>query len=157
MPADVAIARQLWWGVIGLGVVRLFVSLVDMLGRREEFVAEMTEQLRTTEAQLTPAGIDLLVTTAIILSGIFGLGFAAIGLLIVHQLGKGRLWARTVLTFVGVWLVFTGLGTLFAIEAIDGIAPLVAGAAALVQAVLAGGAIYLCHREDAAKWFQVHR
>lgn len=157
MPADVATARQLWWGVIGLGVVQLIASLVDVAGRREEFVADMVEQLRTTEAQFTPAAIDLLVTMAFVLSGVLGLGFAALGLLIVHQLAKGRAWARTVLTFAGVWLVFTGLGTLFAIDAVEGIASLVAGAAAIVQAVLAGGAIYLCHRKDAANWFQVRR
>lgn len=157
MPADVATARQLWWGVIGLGVVQLIASLSDAVGRREEFVADMVEQLRTTDAQFTPAGVDLLVTMAFVLAGVFGLGFAALGVLIVHQLGKGRMWARTVLTFAGVWLVLTGVGTLLAIEAIGGLASLVAGAASIIQAVLAGGAIYLCHRKDAANWFQARR
>lgn len=138
-------------------MVQLIASLVDAVRRREEFVADMVEQLRTTDAQLTPAGVDLLVTTAFVLTGIFGLGLAALGVLFVHQLGKGRVWARTVLTFAGVWLVFTGVGTLLAIEVVEGIASLVAGAASIVQAVLAGGAIYLCHRKDAATWFQARR
>ncbi|MEU4314670.1 hypothetical protein [Nocardia sp. NPDC024068] len=157
MPADITTARQLWWGVIGLGVGRLFVSLADTLANRDRFSAELRERVQSTDPQLTPAMTDLLVTLGAVLGVILGLAVAALGVLVVHQLGKGKLWARTLLTFAGVWLVITGVAALFSIGMVDGVGPLAGGAATIVQAVLAGGAIYLCQRPEAAKWFLPRR
>lgn len=156
-PADIVTARQLWWGVIGLGVARLFVSLADTLANRERFTAEFQERMRAAEPQITPATVDLLVTVGAVLGLVFGLAIAALGVLVVHQLTKGKVWARTLLTFAGVWLVITGVTTLFSIGVVEGIAPVISGAVSIVQAVLAGGAIYLCQRPEAAKWFLPRR
>lgn len=156
-PADIVTARQLWWGVIGLGVARLFVSLADTLANRERFTAEFQERMRAADPQITPATVDLLVTVGAVLGLVFGLAIAALGVLVVHQLTKGKVWARTLLTFAGVWLVITGVTTLFSIGVVEGIAPVISGAASIVQAVLAGGAVYLCQRPDAAKWFLPRR
>ncbi|MGW0182980.1 hypothetical protein [Nocardia sp. NPDC003345] len=157
MPADIVTARQLWWGVISLGAGRLFVSLADTLANRDRFSAELRERVQSTDPQLTPAMTDLLVTLGAVLGVILGLAVAALGVLVVHQLGKGKLWARTLLTFAGVWLVITGVAALFSIGAVDGVVPLLGGAATIVQAVLAGGAIYLCQRPEAAQWFLPRR
>lgn len=157
MPADIVTARQLWWGVIGLGAGRLFVSLADTLANRGRFSAELRERVQSTDPQLTPAMTDLLVTLGAVLGVILGLAVAALGVLVVHQLGKGKLWARTLLTFAGVWLVITGVAALFSIGTVDGVLPLLGGAATIVQAVLAGGAIYLCQRPEAVKWFLPRR
>ncbi|WP_459548200.1 hypothetical protein [Nocardia sp. X0981] len=156
-PADIVTARQLWWGVIGLGIGRLFVSLADTLANRERFTAEFQERMRAADPQITPATVDLLVTVGAVLGLVFGLAIAALGVLVVHQLTKGKVWARTLLTFAGVWLVITGVTTLFSIGVVEGVAPLIAGAASIVQAVLAGGAVYLCQRPEAAKWFLPRR
>ncbi|WP_327149443.1 hypothetical protein [Nocardia sp. NBC_01329] len=152
-PVDISTARQLWWGVIGLGVGRLFVSLADTLTDRERFSAEFRERMQSADPQITPAMVDLLVTVGAVLGVILGLAVAALGVLVVHQLGRGKLWARTLLTFVGVWLVITGVAALFSIGVVEGVGPLLSGAASIVQAVLAGGAIFLCQRSEAAKWF----
>ena len=132
--------------------VRLLLSLVDTLSRREQLAVDFRREL-PAETQLTPAAIDLTVTLGAVLATVFGFALAAIGVLVVHQLGKGKLWARTVLTFAGVWLAVSGLITLISIGSVDGVLPMVSGAASLVQAVLAVGAIYLCQRPEAAKWF----
>ncbi|MGW5387827.1 hypothetical protein [Nocardia sp. NPDC003963] len=150
---DITTARQLWWGVIGLGVGRLFVSLADTLTNRERFSAEFRERMQSADPQITPAMVDLLVTVGAILGVILGLAVAALGVLVVHQLGKGKLWARTLLTFVGIWLVVSGVAALFSIGVVEGLGPVLSGAAAIVQAVLAGGAIFLCQRPESAKWF----
>ncbi|WP_229719191.1 hypothetical protein [Nocardia jinanensis] len=150
---DITTARQLWWGVIGLGVGRLFISLADTLTNRERFSAEFRERMQSTDPQITPAMVDLLVTVGAILGVVLGLAVAALGVLVVHQLGKGKLWARTLLTFVGVWLVITGVIALFSIGVVEGAGPVLSGAASIVQAVLAGGAIFLCQRPESAKWF----
>jgi predicted membrane channel-forming protein YqfA (hemolysin III family) len=85
---------------------------------------------------------------------LIGLGVAALASVIVHQFGRGKPWARTVLTVLGAWVVVIGVGALLAIEAVAGTASLVAGGASIVQAVLAVGAIYLSHRPDSTAYFQ---
>lgn len=152
-PVDIVTARQLWWGVIGLGVGRLFVSLADTLTNRERFSADFRERMQAADPQITPAMVDLLVTVGAVLGVILGLAVAALGVLVVHQLGRGKVWARTLLTFAGVWLVISGVIALFSIGVVEGAWPVLSGAATIVQAVLAGGAIFLCQRPEAAKWF----
>ncbi|MEU1983551.1 hypothetical protein [Nocardia sp. NPDC019395] len=156
-PADVLTARQLWWGVIGLSIVRLFVSLADTLLNRQRFSTEFQERMQTAGTKLAPATVDLLVTLGAVLGAVFGSVIAALGVLVVHQLGKGKLWARTLLTFIGIWLVIMGVASLFSIGAVADIWPLVSGAASIVQAVLAAGAIYLCQRPESAQWFVPRR
>jgi drug/metabolite transporter (DMT)-like permease len=152
-PADIVTARQLWWGVIGLGVVGLFVSLVDTLLNRQRFGAEFQERMQAADTNLAPATVDLLVTMGAVLGAVFGSVIAALGVLVVHQLGKGKVWARTLLTFVGIWLVIMGVASLFSIGAVEDTGPLVSGAASIVQAVMAAGAIYLCQRPESVQWF----
>lgn len=152
-PADVVTARQLWWGVIALGLVRLFVALADTLLNRERFGAEFRERMQATDPQLAPATIDLLVIVGAVLGAVFGSVIAALGVLVVHQLGKGKVWARTLLTFAGIWLVVMGVAALFSIDVVEGGGAVLSGGISLVQAVLAGGAIYLCQRPEAAQWF----
>ncbi|WP_328388793.1 hypothetical protein [Nocardia sp. NBC_00416] len=132
---------------------RLVVSLVDTLADRERFSAEFRDRMMSADTQLTPATIDLLVTMGAVLGLVLGLAVAALGVLVVHQLGKGKLWARTLLTFVGVWLVITGVAALFSIGVVEGVGPLISGAGSIVQAVLAAGAIFLCQRPESVKWF----
>ncbi|NKY56586.1 hypothetical protein [Nocardia flavorosea] len=152
-PADIVTARQLWWGVIGLGLVQLFVSLADTLLNRERFTAEFQERMQTADQQFAPATIDLFVTMGAVLGVVFGALIAALGIVVVHQLGKGKMWARTLLTFVGIWLVIMGVAALFSIGAVESAGQVLSGAVSILQAVLAGGAIYLCQRPEAVKWF----
>ncbi|MGI5222792.1 hypothetical protein [Nocardia sp. CA-290969] len=152
-PADVVTARQLWWGIIALGIVRLFVSLADTLLNRERVSAEFRERMQAADPQLAPATIDLLVLVGAVLGAVFGSLIAALGVLVVQQLGKGKVWARTLLTFAGVWLVIMGVAALFSIGVVEGAGPVLSGGISIVQAVLAGGAIFLCRRPEAEQWF----
>lgn len=152
-PEDVVTARQLWWGVIGLSVIQLFVSLADTLLNRERFVAEFREQMQSADQQFAPATIDLFVTVGALLGMVFGAGLAALGVVVVHQLGKGKVWARTLLTVVGIWMMIMGFAALFSIGVMENAGQMLSGAVSILQAVLAGGAIYLCRRPEAVQWF----
>ncbi|MBF6203370.1 hypothetical protein IU483_04505 [Streptomyces gardneri] len=157
MPEDVGTARQLWWGVIGFGVVQLIASIVAALDRRRTFAEEVVEQARVQDPQVTLASAELMVSLVYVFVVLLGLGVAALASVIVYQFGRGKLWARTVLTVLGAWVVVIGVGALLAIEAVTGTASLVAGGASIVQAVLAAGAIYLSHRPESTTYFQLGR
>ncbi len=157
MPEDVGTARQLWWGVVGFGVVQLIASVIAALERRSAFAEEVFEQARAKDPQVTLASAELMVSLVYVFVVLFGLCVAALALVIVHQFARGKLWARTMLTVLGVWVVVIGVGALLAIDAVTGTASLVAGGASIVQAVLAAGAIYLSHRPESTAYFQLGR
>ncbi len=155
MPEDVGTARQLWWGVLGFGVVQLIASVIAALERRRAFAEEVFQQASAKDPQVTMASVELMVLLVYVVVVLIGLGVAALALVIVHQFGRGKLWARTLLTVLGVWVVVIGVGSLLAIDAVTGTASLVAGGASIVQAVLAAGAIYLSHRPESTAYFQL--
>lgn len=155
MPDDVATARQLWWGIIGVGLVRLVALIVDLVGQRREFTDQLVEQMRaSSNPEVTPEMIESMVPVVFVMFGVLGVVAAIVGVAIVHQLARGKLWARVLLTFVGVWLIFTAISSMFSLDAITGPAALIGGGATIVQGVLAAGAIYLCHRSDSTRYFQ---
>ncbi|WP_254190717.1 hypothetical protein [Nocardia noduli] len=157
MPEDVRTAWQLWWGVIGFGVVQLTASMIAALGQRQDFGEQILEQLRETDPNTTPAFADAMVLVVFVMVVLVGLVITGLGILFVYMFGRGKLWARTLLTVVGVWLVFMAVGTLFTLDTVGGVATLVAGGASIVQGVLAGGAIFLGHRRDSTAYFLVNR
>jgi hypothetical protein len=140
--------------VIGFGVVQLIASIVAALDQRRTFAEEVFEQARVQDPQVTMASAELMVSLVYVVVVLIGLGVAALASVIVHQFGRGKPWARTVLTVLGAWVVVIGVGALLAIDAVAGTASLVAGGASIVQAVLAVGAIYLSHRPDSTAYFQ---
>ncbi|WP_083898222.1 hypothetical protein [Nocardia vinacea] len=156
-PEDIRTARQLWWGVIGFGILQMIGSVVAAFQQRKDFAQKMFDQVHVGDPNFTMADAELMVSLAFVVAVVIGLALAAFALLFVHQLVRGKLWARTLLTAVGVWLVLVAVGTLFALEAVTGAASLVAGAAAIVQGVLAAGAVYLSHRPDSTAYFQMNR
>ncbi|GAA5065763.1 hypothetical protein [Nocardia callitridis] len=153
MPVDVGTARQVWWGAIAFGVVQLVASVLGALGQRRSFAEEVFDQAAERDPQITMASVELLVSLVYVFLVLLGLVAAVLGAVIVHQFARGKLWARTVLTVLGVWFVFSGVGALLAINSVSGAAALVAGGAAIVQAVLACGAMYLSHRPESTAYF----
>ncbi|WP_081706227.1 hypothetical protein [Nocardia sp. CNY236] len=157
MPKDVGTAQQLWWSVIGLGVVYLVASIVALFTQRRVVAEDLIEQARAQGTALTMASAESMVTLAFVVVALVGLAFTALALVIVRQFARGKRWARTVLTVFGVWAAVTGVGALVVTESAAGIAALVAGGVSIVQAVFAVGAIYLSHRPDSAAYFQPGR
>ncbi|WP_338768591.1 hypothetical protein V7968_03985 [Nocardia vulneris] len=157
MPTDVGTARQLWWGVVGFGVVQLVAMVLDGFAQRHSFAKQIFDQAKEKDPQVTMASVELMVALVFVVLVVLGLAVAGVALLIVHQFARGKLWARTLLTIAGVWLIVVGVGALFAFNSVTGAASLIAGGAAIVQAVLASGAVYLAHRPEATAYFQVSR
>jgi hypothetical protein len=156
-PEDLRTARQLWWGVVGFGVVQLAASITAAVQQRHDFATQMYDQVKADDPTFTMATADLMVQLAFAFAVMLGLAIAAVALVIAHQLIRGKLWARTLLTIVGIWLVLIAIGTMFALGSVTGAASLVAGGATIVQGVLAAGATYLSHRPDSTAYFQMNR
>ncbi|MFF0489634.1 hypothetical protein ACWDSJ_29925 [Nocardia sp. NPDC003482] len=154
VPTDVRTASQLWWGVIGLGVLRLLVTAVGQFADRHELTRRLYDQLHAQQPEVGLAEIEMMVALLEVVIVVFGLGLAAGAVAVVHQLRRGRLWARALLDVAAMVLVFGALGALFGLGAVTGTAQLLAGAAAILQAVLAAGAVFLCHRGESEPHFR---
>ncbi|WP_330250646.1 hypothetical protein OG874_31140 [Nocardia sp. NBC_00565] len=135
----------------------MIASIVAAVQQRHDLAQKMYDQAHESDPNITMATAELMVSLAFVVGVVIGLALAALALLVVYQLVRGKLWARTLLTAIGVWLVLIAVGTLFALESVTGAASLVAGAAAIVQGVLAAGAVYLSHRPDSTAYFQMNR
>lgn len=153
MPDDVRTASQLWWGAITLGVVRLFAGMWTRFEHRHTIARNVYGQLRTQDPQTPLATYELMVTVLIVMGIVFGLALAAAGLGVAHQLRRGKPWARMLFDIAAIVLVIGGVNSMFGLGAISGTGEMVAGAAAILQAVLAAGAVFLCHRTESNAYF----
>ncbi|MEU2255483.1 hypothetical protein [Nocardia xishanensis] len=154
MPEDIRTARQLWWGIIGFGVVQLVGTVLTSLQQRDDLDQRMFDQGKAGDPNFAMATAELLVSLMLVVMVLAGLALAAGAFAVVHQFGRGKLWARAVLTVLAVWLVLGAVAALLALDAVTGVASLVAGGAAIVQGVLAGGALFLSFRPDSTNYFQ---
>ncbi|MFD3509011.1 hypothetical protein [Nocardia sp. NPDC058666] len=157
MPEDVGTARQLWWGVAGLGVVYMGAGIATMTGERDAMAKQFLDEIHKSDPAFPASTVDLILTVAFVLTALVGLVMAGITVLIAQQLGRGKSWARTVLTVVAVWLAMGAFATMFTFSAVAGPATIIAGGTAIVQGVLAAGAAYLSYRPDSTKYFLSHR
>ncbi|MFC4126002.1 hypothetical protein [Nocardia rhizosphaerae] len=157
MPEDIGTARQLWWAVSGLGVVYTFAGIATMTGQRDELSKQFLDEMHKTDPSFPAATVDLMVLAAFGLTAVVGIALAGVTLLIARQLGRGKPWARTVLTVVAVWLGMGAVATMFSFSGDAGLATMVAGGTTIVQGVLAVGAAYLSYRPESTKYFQLNR
>ncbi|WP_278261540.1 hypothetical protein [Nocardia sp. AG03] len=157
MPEDVGTARQLWWGVAGLGVVYTGASVVTMYGRRGELSKQFLDEMHKTDPNMPASTVDALILAAFVLTAVLGLILCAVTAVIAHQLGRGKSWARTLLTVAAVWLALGAIATMFNIAAVTGAAAMISGGTAIVQGVLAAGAAYLAYRPDSTRYFQLNK
>jgi hypothetical protein len=155
VPADVRTAVQLWWGVAAFGVLRLVADAVDRFTHRHDLARQMYDQMRAQQPQTSLAQVELVVTLLEVVIVVFGLGLAVGVVAIAFQLRHGRIWARTLLEAAAAVLVLGGVGTLFGLST-DGLAALLAGAATILQAVLAAGAVFLCRRSESEVFFRAY-
>ncbi|MEU3009844.1 hypothetical protein [Nocardia asteroides] len=157
MPEDVGTARQLWWAVSGLGVVYTVAGIATMTGRRDELSKQFLDEMHKTDPNFPASTVDLMVLVAFGLTALVGLALAGLTVLFAQQLGRGKSWARTVLTIVAIWLGLGAVATMVAFTGDAGVATMVAGGTSIVQGVLAVGAAYLSYRPDSTRYFQMNR
>ncbi|MCZ4274874.1 hypothetical protein [Rhodococcoides yunnanense] len=158
-PVDVETARHLWWGVAGLGVMSLVLTLLAVSGARSVFAQQLIDDVRAQDASLslTLETAEGYLIGALVVMFILGVGFAALFVYWVEKMRHGRMWARTVLTMIGTVTVVMALPQLFAFGVDGGAVSVLAGVAAILQGVLAAGAIYLMHRKESNKYFVASR
>ncbi|MTE16540.1 hypothetical protein [Nocardia aurantiaca] len=154
VPEDVRTACQLWYVALGVGLVQLIASLVAQFGQRQDLAQRMFDQVEQQRPAVTLTQVQAWMAIVFVLVGVFWLMLTGAGVAVVYQLGRGKAWARALLTGFGVFLVLGAAGTLFGIGVEEGAAALVAGGAGIVQAVLAGGAVFLCYRSESEAFFR---
>ncbi|MVU83637.1 hypothetical protein GPX89_41165 [Nocardia sp. ET3-3] len=153
-PEDVRTAAQLWYAALGVGVVQAISALIAQFGQRHELAQKMFDQVKEQQPTVTLAQVQVWTVIVFILVAVFWLVLTGAAVAVVYQLGRGKNWARAILTGFGVFLVLGAAGTLFGFGTEKGIAALVAGGAGIVQAVLAGGAVFLCYRSESEAFFR---
>ena len=154
VPADITTAYQLWCGVLGLAVVTLVASLVDMVARRTELVDLMVEMAQ--DPAFEGVSTEQLESAVPLLVGLTAaLGLAVIGLLylVVRQIRRAKNWARMLLTMLGVFMSLSTLPTVFGVGVGGGTLGWILGFVGIVQAVLTVGAIVLMHRKESNLFF----
>lgn len=158
-PVDVETARHLWWGVAGLGLATLLMTLIVVYGDRTTFAQQLVDDVKAQDASI-PLTLDSAVsylTVALVFMMIVGAGFAALFVFWVKKMRLGKLWARTVLTMIGTVIVVLALPQLFGLGIDGGAMQILMSVAGILQGVLAAGAIVLMHRKDAGAYFMASR
>ncbi|MFI5780356.1 hypothetical protein [Nocardia sp. NPDC051570] len=156
MPTDVRTASQLWWGVVGFGVLRLILGAIERFAGRHDLARQLYDQVHAQEPQAGLAEVEMMVALLEVVIVVFGLGLAAGAVAVVFQARHGKLWARTVLDVAAAVLVLGAFGALFGLGSVTGTMQMLTGAAAILQAVLAGGAVFLCHRMESEAYFRMN-
>ncbi|RMI30863.1 hypothetical protein [Nocardia stercoris] len=155
-PEDVRTAVLLWQGAIAAGVVRVLAGAATIFANRNSLAQQGLEQ-----QDMTPEQVGFWAGFAAIAMAVIGLALIVGVAGVVAQLSRGRLWARGLADGLGVLAVFGAIGTLLGgLAGADagiiggGLGNLVSGGAAILQGVLLGGAVFLCHRKDSEIWFR---
>ncbi|WP_405486361.1 hypothetical protein [Nocardia sp. NBC_00511] len=154
VPEDVGTACRLWYVALGVGVVQLIATLITQIGKREELAQQMFDQVKASQPTATLAQVQVWVVIVFVLVALFWLVLTGVGVAVVYQLGRGKGWARALLTGFGLFLILGAAGTMFGIASATGVASVVAGGAGIVQAVLAAGAVFLCYRAESDPYFR---
>ncbi|MGW3544359.1 hypothetical protein ACWDNI_28010 [Nocardia niigatensis] len=154
VPEDVRTACELWYATLGVGLVQLIASLLAQFGQREDLAQQMFDQVKAEQPAVTLTQVQAWMAIVFVLVGVFWLVLTGAGAAVVYQLGRGKAWARALLTGFGVFLALGAAGTLFGIGVKEGAASMVAGGAGIVEAVLAGGAVFLCYRSESEAYFR---
>lgn len=154
IPVDLDTVRTLWQCAAVVGMISLCCGLIGM--DRAAMARKLLDEFnrKYPAAQITLGEANTYVWVELGLAALVGAGLWALALFFVRRMRQGRNWARLLLTLVGMFQVVTGIVTLLGVGALHGKLELVSGGLGILQAVVAGGAIYLMHRPDVNKYFQ---
>lgn len=158
VPADLDTARTLWIVSAVLGVLSM-VCAVSGLDRRAlaQRLCEEFNRNYPSAAKLTLSQAGTYVWIELVLVSALDMVFWAVALWVVRRMRAGRLWARTLLTALGVFQVVKGVDSLIGVGGLHSRLELGSGAMSIIQAVLAVGAVYLMYRSDANGYFHRNR
>ncbi|NLU84124.1 hypothetical protein [Rhodococcus sp. HNM0569] len=162
-PVDVGTARHLWWVVAVLGAIQGFAAIAVLWGDRDSFVDQLMDDpaLREAGADVGRSEVETLFAVGMGLTAVIILAVTAVFVLFVRFMYRGKLWARTLLTVLGVVMVVWTVPVLFGVGTdgfggdTGGTGTVVAlGAVQILQAVAAVGAIVVMHRREADEYFR---
>jgi hypothetical protein len=156
IPPDIETARQLWWGVIALNVIGSTIALIARFQLdRDRYAHQLLDDMRKSDPA-TQVGLSFgrwAVGFVFVGAGVVLLLFAALLLVLVWRMRAGKTWARLMLTVYGAVIFVSGIPAVFGVGSDPDWAGVATSAIAIVQAVLAGGALFLMHRRDSILYF----
>lgn len=154
-PVDIETSRHLWFAVIALGVVSMLIGLSALYSDRDAFLDSFLADLEAQDPSLAlpPDTANTVLIVAMVMSLVFALLIAGAVLLVVRKMRAGKLWARAVLTVIGVVIVVTTIPTLFGLGSVTGPMAVFTAVLGILQAVAAAGAVYLMHRRESTEYF----
>ncbi|MFI6868035.1 hypothetical protein [Nocardia sp. NPDC050406] len=154
VPEDVRTACQLWWAALAVGVVQVVATIFAQFGDRKQLAADFYDQVKADQPTATMAQVELAVGLMLVVMAVLWLLLLGGAAAVVYQLGRGKSWARMLLTVLAAFLIVGAVGALFRPGSMSGPVALVAGGASIVQAVLVGGAVFLCYRKESDAHFR---
>ncbi|MFB7721986.1 MULTISPECIES: hypothetical protein [unclassified Nocardia] len=154
VPEDVRTSAQLWCAALAVGVVQAIAVLLAQLGQRGELAQKLFEQEQGSRQPVTLAAAQVQVLVGLVLITLLWLVLTGAGTAVVFQLWRGKNWARAILTGYGLFLILGAVLVMFGVNTQTGTAGVIAGGASIVQAVLAGGAVFLCYRIESEPYFR---
>lgn len=154
VPEDVRTAAQLWWVALVVGVVQVIATVFTQFGDREKLAADFFDQVKADQPSATMAQVELAVMLVLVVMAVLWLLLLGAAAGVAYQLIRGKSWARMLLTVFAAFLIVGATGALFGPGDLEGPARLISGGASIVQAVLAGGAVFLCYRKESDAHFR---
>lgn len=158
IPVDLDTARTLWRCVVGLNVVSVGFAVADGVGQRHELAQQMLKQLQQSKQPgltFTQSQVEVYVWIGLVLAAVFGVAVSVLIFFTANWMRQGKHWARVLLTVLGSFQVVSALAAFGGAHG-SGLTVVMDGLG-LLQAVLAGGAMFLMYRPDSMKYFLARR
>lgn len=146
-PKSVDTAVMLW---VAGAVISIVAGIVVLVFGGDQFAEAARRSLQTAGTPFTEDDVRSRIAAAKLLSAVISFAFFALTMLFVLMMRAGRNWARVVLTVLGALSIVSLLLSFSQAGGLD----LTLG---LVQAVLAGAAIYFMFQPDARPYFAPRR
>jgi hypothetical protein len=155
---DLDTARTLWRCVVVLNVIAVGFAVADGIGKRHDFAEQMLNQLQQSKQPgvvFTQSQVEIYVWIGLVLAAVFGVVLSVLLFFAANWIRQGKHWARVLLTAVGAFQVVSAFAAFGGSRA--GPLTVAMDGLGLLQAVLAGGAVFLMYRPDSTKYFLAHR
>lgn len=136
-PSSIRTAVMLVWAIVAVSIVNLVLSFAFI----DDIVAASGTDLSESEQ-------DAARTVALISAVVFGLVFAVLWALMGYFLGKGKNWARIVLTILAV------LGVLGGLFGFVGDQPAVLLVTGIITLLLELGLLYFMWQKESSAFLQ---
>jgi hypothetical protein len=137
-PAPVSTAVKLMYAIAALAIIGALLGLADL--------GDLRDRVRTASPSLSSSDLDTAVTVSIVVALVIAVVEAVLWVLFAIFTGRGRNWARIVVTVLAALVIISGLTAL-----VNGFQ--LADVATVLALVCAVGVVVLLFRRESSAWF----